>query len=51
MHFPGTLLEFCQLVCRESTPAKTNITLNFIPESWETIPQEYMNNLEFIIDW
>jgi hypothetical protein len=44
-------LEFCQLVCRESTTAKTKITLNFIPESWETIPQEYMNNLEFIIDW
>ncbi len=44
-------LEFCQLVCRESTSARTKVTLNFIPESWETIPQEYMDNMEFIIDW
>ncbi|MFI4912361.1 MAG: hypothetical protein ACIAQZ_11905 [Sedimentisphaeraceae bacterium JB056] len=44
-------LEFCQLVCRESTTAKTKVTLNFIPESWETIPQEYMDNMEFVINW
>jgi hypothetical protein len=44
-------LEFCQLICRESTAARTKITLNFIPETWETIPQEYMDNMEFVIDW
>jgi hypothetical protein len=44
-------LEFCQLVCRESTTARTKITLNFIPESWETVPQEYMDKLEFVFEW
>ncbi len=44
-------LEFCQLVCRKNTTAKTKVTLNFIPDSWETVPQEFMDNMELIIDW
>jgi hypothetical protein len=44
-------LEFCQLVCRESTTARTKLTLSFIPDSWETIPQQYLDNLTFDLDW